>query len=135
MGKILAIGVFILSIPIAYYFLFFLPTFQKQEAKISKDQECFRYAEKNYPGYINSEFTSVMQTEYRYNYNLNTCLAYFQMKGDYDSRNVVDLYSTQNILQYYQNCKETQKSLTDGKPEQCLTLTNFMKKKSALFGE
>ena len=123
----------IISVSIAYYFVFFSPSFQKQEARTSRDQECSKYAEKNYPGYVNPQFTSVNHAEYRYSYNLNTCLAYIQMKGNYDSRSIVDLNSTQNILQYYENCEDVQKSLTDGKPEECLTLSNFLKKKEALF--
>ena len=93
-----------------------IPLTQNRKDQISRDFECAKYVQENYPGYVNSDFTSTMQTEYRYSHKLNTCLAYFQMKGSYDSRSVVDLYSSQNILQYYENCEETQKSLTDGKP-------------------
>ena len=100
---------------------------------ISRDFDCAKYVQENYPGYIDSGFTSTVQTEYRYSEKLNTCLAYFQMKGDYDSRNIVDLYSSQNILQYYENCKETQKGLSDGEPEKCLALSEFLKQKESLY--
>ena len=103
------------------------------ESKIARDVDCAKYVQANYPGYINPEFTSVIQTEYRFSDKLNTCLAYFQMKGNYDSRSVVDLYSSQNILQYYENCRETQEGSYDGRPTECLSLSDFLKKKDSLY--
>lgn len=105
----------------------------KSEQDIARDFECAKYVEENYPGYTDTGFTSTMQAEYRYSEKLNTCLAYFQMKGGYDSRSVVDLYSSQNILQYYENCEEAQKGLNDGEPKKCLSLSEFLKQKESLY--
>ena len=68
--------------------------------EISRDFECTKYVQENYPGYVNSEFTSTMQTEYRYSHKLNTCLAYFQMKGKY----VTKQKSNGRIIVYINQC-------------------------------